>query len=154
MNANITEPSLPVASKVYDPSKWNRDQHVRGYLVLTALRGPDITCALGIALKSIITRRLRAIVFRRDECNGDYTDQPLKAHHLRDLEHCVREILIQSPGTAPKLSHFVTHLGDALLVTAAHPIWAGYADEARGLLRIMTRELSRHEYFNRYNDGR
>lgn len=136
----------PKHKAIIDESTWDRNAFSRSYVVLTALRGPDVLCPTGRLTKSIYTRRLRGIVFTHEECKGDYTTRPLSASELRPLEEYIAMTERVSSGGEydTDLAHFYAHLFDAVMVTRHHPIWGDsmpYA--ARVLEHLMKASIPR-----------
>jgi hypothetical protein len=91
-----------------------RDYHL--YDVLTALRGPDSGYS---TVKSVLTERLRGIVFTLNECPGDYRTDSLTSKELEELKTQTGELS----------HHIATHLRRAVSATRNHPIWGGFGEQ-------------------------
>lgn len=88
------------------------------YLVLSALRGPDLQGTILADIKAVITARIRAMVFDKDECPGSlYNSTPLKtADRLRldTLRQDGIEFANATPTNYFAVLHYLSHLETAL----------------------------------------
>lgn len=90
------------------------------YSVLGAVRGPDNAGTAGAeSIKRIITGRIRAIVFTKDCCPGDYNPEVLTRFDIPNVRGFRREVP----------AHYRNHLDDAINGSRGHAIWGGLEDE-------------------------
>lgn len=95
------------------------------YLIAAAVRGADgVICAPSDAAKSIVTARVRAIMFESVP-NGALFDRSEFGcgDDMHRLEAVVNESNI--PGRRPP-NHYMIHLERAVQATCSHPIWGGH----------------------------
>lgn len=146
-----------IKEKAVDESTWERHVFARNYVVLTALRGPDVECVLGRWVKSVFTRRLRGIVFTKEECRGDYTTKPLTVQELRPLEEYISMVERVAGGEYDmNLHHCLVHLFDAVKETRAHPIWGDTMPYSARILEHLVKVSapyrgSRYDYRTMYS---
>ena len=97
----------------------------RRYRLIAAVRGPDTT-EKDVVLKQEVTARIRAIMFKPDECLGSFRDDLLTQQQLSDIEGVL----------AASNPHYQAHLYEAVEATKRHRIWGGYGVK---LLRVLLR---------------
>lgn len=76
------------------------------------------------AIKSLVTARVRGIVFLR-ACPGAYKTTPA----TQDTVDIVAENVSALPKIGDQWTHFLHHLAKAVGQTAGHRVWGGYARE-------------------------
>lgn len=96
------------------------------YKLVSAVRGPDQTVCRVEVLKSIITARIRAIVFH--EASGSlYNSSPLTNEGLEQ----VRTIM----SSLKQNDHYINHLREAVEVTLDNKLWGGRGRTLHSILR-------------------
>lgn len=110
----------------------------RDYLVMSAMRGPDVEGYMPNQMKRLVTTRLRALVFTEVECQGIYQSEPVSSTELRAFIEDIK-YSINTYGDAKRqdLGHFVQHLLDALYMTKTEAIWGMYYNNIADLLRMV-----------------
>lgn len=101
------------------------------YLLLGAVRGPDIYSDLGLTLKKV-TVRVRAMVFERTEVHGTYNSESFDNETFLRFLQLLQKYFNDEEWK--KLAHYRSHLVDALYATRDHEIWGGNYSRMRTLL--------------------
>ena len=92
------------------------------FQLASAMRGPDVINVQTIELKTHVTGRLRAIVYRPSEARGVYTGWPMSKGEMRDIVRILSH-LVTTPETLSAIHHYVSHLETAVKLTMKHRIW-------------------------------
>lgn len=104
---------------------WSLDSRNEqaAYSLLAAVRGPDAEDHLALQeLKGIVTERVRGILFTYCETAGNWTIGVLEQDEVNKVRKiCARLYRRNQQG------HFLQHLKEAVIASASHPIWNGFA---------------------------
>lgn len=113
------------------------------YYLYSATRGPDDESRHGL-LKRHITARVRSILLGKEaDCPGIYTKRSLNCDELEAINsHLIAIVHEKRPEASPQHvdAHFISHLLQAVHVSANHPIWG---DRGYALCTMLQRTLAK-----------
>jgi|SRR3990167_3583749 len=107
------------------------------YNLISAVRGPDFSeDPCGKLLKRVVVERIRAIVFKAEECLGDYNSLTLTEQEFDELKKSFMPLSDLSRKIS--LKHFADHLRRAVESSVEHPIWNGLGEELLSFLSYIS----------------
>lgn len=102
------------------------------YDMAAAVRGPDEGDESLTRIKSVLTARVRSIMFGNDELDGSGAAHYGKAMDEKEMTRL--RAAVTAARLADKGYHFLMHLRDAVWATVGHPLWGGKGKEIYLLL--------------------